>query len=472
MTDDIDPFEGRKTKLFISHKAGAKETAKKIYDIIDSSSKNIGIWTSALIDKGVKWRPAIIKALEEATDLVLLFTDRSENWDWCLYETGFFDALVSHRGDTRGVVVIHHKDVSVPDPLSANQTVPARIEDLEEWLGKLFRNETDEYKKKARHAAVEICSLFQNLRQNLYDTDKITIVVPTFPDLLKLPEDTLPHNTIFTGPKDFFLDVARHVGEEITWPVLKQKLSHDPHSGLANSVWLSEISRTLHRLASRDAPALQSVLLSDTRRYRAVLDQAYTTPAGSLECILLLVEDVGGPTIGLDEGATALLASLRMAIRLRLEVVCYYDTELDRLLLQPGTLRIGLSTALHNIFTEAEFRFLYRGENLNEAFDPRARITLGQLTQRFQAARNSIESVIEYDAASDASLNAPFEAGAISILRAALAEIRTINREYLNMAAARVPEIIRTLSGGDNELAVPDRPSENLPTAQAHEAAL
>src|SRR5262249_28822078 len=66
--------------------------------------------------------------------LVLLYTDRMKNWDWCVYESGYFQG--AHRGDPKPLVVLHYEKVEPPAPLKHLQTVRLSWENgaLHQWL--------------------------------------------------------------------------------------------------------------------------------------------------------------------------------------------------------------------------------------------------------------------------------------------------------------------------------------------------
>jgi hypothetical protein len=79
--------------VFFSHKIEDKCVTKDLIDLLDSHTENVQYFVSENIEKGVPWRQGIARQLTISSYLVLVFTDPDEDWGWCLYETGFFDAL-------------------------------------------------------------------------------------------------------------------------------------------------------------------------------------------------------------------------------------------------------------------------------------------------------------------------------------------------------------------------------------------
>ena len=87
-----------KLRIFLSHKLSATENARQfISHLTTFSSHHIEVVASANFRRGEEWEPQIRAALDTADWLMLLFTDMDENWDWCLYETGYFSARMDAR---------------------------------------------------------------------------------------------------------------------------------------------------------------------------------------------------------------------------------------------------------------------------------------------------------------------------------------------------------------------------------------
>ena len=64
---------------------------------------------------GEDWYKWIKERLVETNLLLLLFTDSSLNWGWCLYEAGLSDRLDDeHR---RRIICLHSRSTEPPDPL-------------------------------------------------------------------------------------------------------------------------------------------------------------------------------------------------------------------------------------------------------------------------------------------------------------------------------------------------------------------
>ena len=100
-----DPNE--RYSVFFSHKVNNSGVTKALKDLLDSHTEHVDFHISEQIEKGTAWRKAIADLLNRANFLVLVFTDPNENWDWCLYETGFFGAL-SQSESRRRIWCLHN----------------------------------------------------------------------------------------------------------------------------------------------------------------------------------------------------------------------------------------------------------------------------------------------------------------------------------------------------------------------------
>jgi hypothetical protein len=123
--------------VFFSHKVNDERVTSSLIELLDRHTKNVGFFISEKIKKGSPWRKAIIEHLNRANFLVLVFTDPNEDWGWCLYESGFFDAL-SQVSKSRRIWCLHNASTSPPSPIADLQSVPAKNKAVEQWLTELF----------------------------------------------------------------------------------------------------------------------------------------------------------------------------------------------------------------------------------------------------------------------------------------------------------------------------------------------
>jgi hypothetical protein len=159
--------------VFFSHKHQDEPVTKDIISILHRNTDNVKCFISEDIEKGTKWRDSIAERLTRSSFLVLVFTDPEEDWEWCLYETGFFDALsrISSAAEKRRIFCLHHPSTKPPPPIEDLQSVPATAKDVTQWLEELFKltkQSKEEHISDIPNISSKICSLFNESRKSCF----------------------------------------------------------------------------------------------------------------------------------------------------------------------------------------------------------------------------------------------------------------------------------------------------------------
>jgi hypothetical protein len=111
-------------KVFISYKSRDAQAALEIKNKLEGlGAGKMEVFVSCSpesLPPTAKWRDKIITELREAHCLLFLYTDPKQTWDWCFYETGFFDGA---RTPSALLYVLHAKGTPPPKPLEGLQGV-------------------------------------------------------------------------------------------------------------------------------------------------------------------------------------------------------------------------------------------------------------------------------------------------------------------------------------------------------------
>ena len=134
---------GRNTdfvRIFVSHKDEDRAKARTIKDLLEVYAPNrLEFFISGEnIIAGEDWQERIRNELRNSTLLLLLFTEPTKNWDWCLFEAGLFTPLID-RDEQRRIICIYPFDSGGPRPLTNLQGIPADVESVSKFLTSLFR---------------------------------------------------------------------------------------------------------------------------------------------------------------------------------------------------------------------------------------------------------------------------------------------------------------------------------------------
>jgi len=141
-------------KVFISYKQNDFAAADRIRQQLERIGGNNGIRVFVSGDDHVvkaaqEWRSIILNNLREAHVLIFLYTDPSLHWDWCLYETGYFDGRQDPQQLDRRLYLLHRGDVNPVGPFLGLKTVRVLSKDdpddkeLKSFLKILFVDSTN-----------------------------------------------------------------------------------------------------------------------------------------------------------------------------------------------------------------------------------------------------------------------------------------------------------------------------------------
>ncbi len=79
--------------VFISHKLQSSDRARDIAVALSAfGGSRIRMHYSGKYEVGINYRQQIEKDLAQASWLILFYEGSQFEWDWCLYEIGFFTA--------------------------------------------------------------------------------------------------------------------------------------------------------------------------------------------------------------------------------------------------------------------------------------------------------------------------------------------------------------------------------------------
>ena len=155
----------------------------------------------------------------------------------------------------------------------------------------------------------------------------------------------------------------------------------------------------------------------------------------------MLVEEPGGQLQNIDKPLAALLTAIRMAVRIRWEIVRPYSSDVRRLArLDSRKLRFDLQTCLNNIFLEAEFRGNFSPTDLLNAFLSADKEKLLDIIDKWNETYPKIWHDIGFldvtETFGEVSKE-PMTDHDLSLLQSELQELERLNCDFLAMALAR-----------------------------------
>ena len=125
-------------RVFVSHKHDDHALAETVKKTLEGLSGRIDCFVSGSdLSAGSDWNAEIRSQLAKSHLLILLFTEPSRNWDWCLYEAGLFTSL--GVAEDHSVVCLYHPQNPLPSPLKTLQGVPVEVVPLQRFLSQLCK---------------------------------------------------------------------------------------------------------------------------------------------------------------------------------------------------------------------------------------------------------------------------------------------------------------------------------------------
>jgi hypothetical protein len=134
MTKDSD----NKFHVFVSHKHDDHALAEAVKTTLENLSGRTDCFVSdSDLSAGSDWNAEIRSQLAKSHLLILLFTEPSRNWDWCLYEAGLFTSL--GEAEEHSVACLYRPQNVLPSPLRNLQGVPVEAVPLQRFLSQVCK---------------------------------------------------------------------------------------------------------------------------------------------------------------------------------------------------------------------------------------------------------------------------------------------------------------------------------------------
>jgi hypothetical protein len=403
-------------RVFISHKNIDKACAVGVKNALNQFSGDLEFFISGDdIAAGEDWRLRVRSELKKSDLLMLLFTEPTRDWDWCLYEAGLFSSLDSDEFES--VVCIYPPDGDPPDPLVAHQGVPANMEAVTQFIRQfittteithrerpLNANITDD---QIARAADAICTQFGATIQPYYTCHRVFVDLPAdLGDAKSIPSQSKIEAT--DGTMALF---GRLAGTK-TWGDLVQEQIEK------SAPWIDELNAVFADACAGRVPGVTTHTFrahDGARIFRPELYRVDKKGSTTTAAVVMFTEEVSPAKVG-----GPLFNRLRIAERYKAEVFDQVkDDDIDDLMEKFRLIREEAKT--HNVFDE---------ESLRTSFSDEARcaelVTIGAAWD---------DKVGALDAAHDSDDAAS--------MRALLGDLEELNNRYRAIVAARYAELLQ-----------------------------
>ena len=357
----LPSLQEKVVKVFFSYKKKDERAATEVVQLLRTFSANkLKICYQADFTEdiaGRQWRQKIKEEVCGANWFILLLPDPSDDWDWCLYETGLFDHQTTSADR---VICLHHPNTDIPDPIKDYHHVPANVPDVEDFLKMVYLKDNpipglpalnpfaeSEIPRIAREIVSTIRPPF-TLFQEIYEP-WIALKVD-YADKLESKEGL--DDSMIESANQYALALFDYADQPSTWGQLRGYISE----AQGDSRWRDEMFHVIRRIGQgRKFYPIQAVFQANNNKfYRPVVyavdKVGRTGPATTFH--ITFSEDV----TAIDSSAMPLELSrlatvLRFTFRFRWEILEKFigkmnsDDDVER-----------LDNALHRIETDWESR--------------------------------------------------------------------------------------------------------------------
>jgi len=329
-------LENKVVNVFFSYKKKDEATATAIVDLLRTySAEKLCICYQAEFTKemtGRKWREKIKQEIRRANWFIFLLPDPSDDWDWCLYETGLFDRQATSADR---MFCLHHPDADIPDPIEDYHHVAATIPDMEGFLRMVYVADDPIPGLKALNPSIE--SKISQIAKEFVDTIRAPLIQKIYEPSITLKIDDaerlmskeeLDSATIESSNFEA-ITLFDYSEQPQTWGELR-KFIEEPNG---DARWREELYHAIHRISQgRNSSPVQAVFQSVTGKiYRPILyaaDKAgHNGPV--IRFHISFIEDTSAIDSSTIPPTLSNLASiLRFAFRFRWEILEKFATHL------------------------------------------------------------------------------------------------------------------------------------------------
>ncbi len=430
--------------IFVSHRAEYGSLVKDLKRAIETTSRGkIRVFISEELRGAEDWREAIKSQLRDAQNLFLVYGAPYEDWSWCFYEAGFFAGVDAGEKNPRRIYCISRPNVPPPGPLGELQMV-TDIEGLMKDLIEIYdENKVDYNPVQLRQS---VCEAGKRLFRQLDEFVSYPRVYFAVDDSDFGAAADMPASAMLKGDKVLLTQLFGIGRDAVRWDeIARASDDRTPQEQLFVSKWVEETKRIILAARQNRFKAPQTVLIGRAgMRVRFLPYQARIQGDGVFCCEFLVIDEVGGPTLGLPRNLLALLTTLRLAFRFRYELIKRFAHEPDRLSEADRRARIEeIPRIIESLMVESESRGNISLEDLQGAFDDEETADrIGKLMSYWPFLQEELYSSLGLSSdgklLSDQGLIGPN----LIKYRQAFDSMRLLNLEFLSLCCARVSRMM------------------------------
>ena len=439
----LPALSNNKISVFFSYKKKDEEAAVKIVNLLRKfSAGRLEITFQAEFTSDIAGRPyrkKIIDEIKNANWFILLFPDPQDDWDWCLYEAGFFAAQFTSADR---LICLHHSSKK-PSPIEDYQMVAVELPEVEKFLRMAFLEDNPipglgpvntAIENDIEDIAVQIVHAIrrpQNLQREIYEPwVELHVIEPE-----KLYEIEKFDKSLIVDANKKALEIFGLLDKKSTWQEFRENLAINDTDEGANR-WLKDLIHVIRKISNGHTfYPVQSVFQNkEGKMYRPVVcavDRDVDQMPKKIETFhLTFTEDVASvDRSAMPKDLSVLANVLRSTFRFRWEVLEKFSkgpmTEDDIERLQTAFVRIKQDWDSRSVGGQEDICRLFPGEHVQHR--------LSEMFSSWYKVKNDEET---------GELDVAMKNKDIEKIPGLLKNFLPMNSEFLEMAADRFAELV------------------------------
>ena len=382
-------------------------------------------------------------------------------------------ASIAAEKQSRRIYCIARPDVSPPGPLNDLQMVTNKERLITDLIEIYDRNNVDYDPVKLRESINQAAKgLFRKLEEFV-----------SYPRVYVIANDgdfgacsDLPASTVIKGDTTVLTRLFGIGKDEVPWnDVVEAAADRTQQELFFFSKWLDETKRIILAARQNRFLAPQTVLVRGGQRVRFLLYVARTQADGVYCCEFLVIDEVGGPALGLSQQQLALLTSVRMGFRFRYEFIKRFAADPANLSDEERCAPNSGDTADYRQHDdELDARGNVTLQDLQSAFDDDEAERIGTIVGYWPALKDNLYSALGLSPDGKVVSNQGLIGPNLSKYRIAFEALRLINIEFLSRCCARMSRMMDATRGrieekrrGDRQECMGPQPVESATSSSA-----
>jgi TIR domain len=428
--------------IFISHRAEYASLVRELKKAIETTSRGqIDVVISEDLSGAEDWREAIKSQLQRAKYLFLVYGAPYEDWSWCFYEAGYFAGTHPGLQHQRSIYCIARPKVDPPGPLSDLQMVTDKK--------RLIAGLIDIYKRNSvAYDAVKLRESVNQAANGLFGRLEEFV---SYPRVYFIAKDAdfaahldLPAGAVLKSDPTVLMRLFGIGRDEVPWTdIVHAAADRTQQEAFFFSKWLEETKRII--LAARENRFIppQTVLVRGGQRVRFLLYVARSQGDGAYCCEFLVIDEVGGPALGLPQQQLALLTSVRMGFRFRYEFIKRFAIPATGLSDdQRRTWIREIPRIIDSMLTESHARGNITLDELQNAFGEYEADRIGTIVGYWEGLKENLYDALGLSSDGKAISNQGLIGRNLEKYHLAFDALRLSNVEFLSRCCARVSGIM------------------------------